>query len=215
MKTFTLLSLLAVMALGVMVFVGCETESADAPIYISPANASVREGESVTFTAEGGYDYRWTISESSLGRLSSSTGQSTVYTSISSEAGTQTLTLTSTINGASAGSAVGTSNSIAYKQSSEVTINHIGTEAPTADSVSIQPASATTSVGNATVNFLAVGNGSNYKWTRSNSALGTLSSSSGSSTIYTANIPGTQTITLTYNAPDGTAKSKTATVTQN
>ncbi len=72
MKTFTLLSLLAMAALSVMVFSGCETESANAPVYINPSAATVSGGESVTFTAEGGYDYRWSLSDAALGYLSAS-----------------------------------------------------------------------------------------------------------------------------------------------
>lgn len=224
MKTFTLLSLLAVMTLGVIVFVGCETESADAPVHINPAAATVLKGESVTFTASGGYDYKWSLSNNEIGHLSTSTGKSTVYTSLSDTDNQQTLTLTSTIDGTSTGTST---NTFSYAQTTTAVINHIeSTPAPEPkpdpdpdpDSVSINPSSATITSGNTTINFNAIGNGSNYKWSISNPSIGSLSSLSGNSTVYTGIIPASgtnsQKVTLIYNAPDGSMNSKTATVTQ-
>ena len=121
MKTLTILSLLAMAALSAVVFSGCETESANAPIYINPSAATVSGGESVTFTAEGGYDYKWSLSDTGLGYLSASTGPTTVYTAIGTN-GQQTLTLTSTIAGADSGTS---SNSVSYNQSTTTIINHI------------------------------------------------------------------------------------------
>ena len=49
----------------------------------SPASAAtVRKGQAVTFTASGGYDYQWTLSDYSLGRLSNNRGASVTYTSL-------------------------------------------------------------------------------------------------------------------------------------
>ena len=121
MKSLTILSLLAIATLSVMVFVGCETESANTPVYINPSAATVHGGESVTFTAEGGYDYRWSLSDTGLGHLSASTGQSTVYTAIGTN-GQQTLTLISTIAGVNEGVST---NHFTYDKSTSAIINHL------------------------------------------------------------------------------------------
>ena len=121
MKSLTILSLLAIVALSVMVFIGCETESANAPVYINPSAATVSGGESITFTAEGGYDYRWSLSDTGLGYLSTSTGPSTVYTAIGTN-DQQTLTLTSTIAGVNEGTST---NSFTYDKSISAIINHL------------------------------------------------------------------------------------------
>ena len=121
MKSFTIFSLLAIMALSAILFVGCETESANAPVYINPSAATVHGGESVTFTAEGGYDYRWSLSDTTLGHLSTSTGPTTVYTAIGTN-DQQTLTLNSTITGVNGGSST---NSFTYSKSTTAIINHL------------------------------------------------------------------------------------------
>lgn len=114
--------------LSVVLFVGCETESANAPIHISPSAATVRQGGSVTFTAEGGYDHRWTLSDNGIGRLSTSTGNTTAYTAISGTNVQQTLTLTSTIDGlysTNSASGVPGSGSSTYSQSASAIIHHL------------------------------------------------------------------------------------------
>ena len=125
MKLFTTLTLLAMSTLSVILFVGCETESANASIHISPSAATVREGQSITFTAEGGYDHSWSLANNTIGRLSTSTGNTAVYTATSGTNVQQTLTLTSTIDGLYSTNGVLTPGSSTYSQSASAIIHHL------------------------------------------------------------------------------------------
>jgi hypothetical protein len=83
---------------------GCESESADTQVTVTPGGATIAGGQSIEFTASGGYDYTWSLSDPSLGTLNTRTGPTVVYTasSSSSSSGTvQTLTVISSIAGAS------------------------------------------------------------------------------------------------------------------
>lgn len=87
---------------------GCETQSASAPVKIEPSTATITEGESVEFTASGGYEYTWSIENPTWGILSSTRGSTITYRSLIStvsntEAKVQTLTVTSYIPGDSSG----------------------------------------------------------------------------------------------------------------
>jgi hypothetical protein len=95
---------------------GCESDSADTQITIEPGGASIAAGQSMAFTASGGYDYTWSLSDGSLGTLNTRTGPSVIYTSSSSgsSGSVQTLTVVSTIQGASTDS--GTSTNVAAGQ---------------------------------------------------------------------------------------------------
>jgi len=75
---------LAAIPLVSLVFltVGCESESAtQTDIKIRPAYSEVSRGRaSVLLSASGWSDYRWSLSDTSIGYLSSSVGDSVVYT---------------------------------------------------------------------------------------------------------------------------------------
>lgn len=72
---------LAAVAFGLA---GCETESSDnISISISPNNATMEKGESREFTASGWRDYTWALTDTSIGVLSTTKGNSTVYTALS------------------------------------------------------------------------------------------------------------------------------------
>lgn len=117
-----LLCLLFALTAGVipLLLTGCDTSPANEDVTISPASASVAPGGSCTFTASGGYDYKWSLKTAGVGTLSSLTGNSTVYTAPSSVAtgATQTVMVDSTIEGTSGS----TSNSAAYHASAEATV---------------------------------------------------------------------------------------------
>jgi hypothetical protein len=126
MKTITSWIVSSCLALGVCLCLsGCEAQSANASISVEPSSAVLRMGESVEFTASGGYDYRWSLDDTTIGTLSNTTGPTTTYTSLVSPAeGTtlpQVLHCTSFIEGASGG----TTNNTATETSVEVYINHI------------------------------------------------------------------------------------------
>lgn len=104
----SLFFLIPLMGAVLAVTVGCETESATKnSVSISPATTTMTYGESVEFTASGGYEYAWSLETSSYGTLSTRSGNTTVYTSLynpgtnssSTSAVTQVLTVTSTISG--------------------------------------------------------------------------------------------------------------------
>jgi len=85
---------------------GCESNSADTQVTIEPGGASIAAGQSIAFTASGGYDYTWSLSDGALGTLNTRTGPTVIYTASSSSSASgsvQTLTVVSTIEGASTG----------------------------------------------------------------------------------------------------------------
>ena len=84
--------------------VGCESEPSNSNVTISPDSALISKGDSVEFTASGGYDYTWSMDTSApYGVLSTRTGNKTVYTAIDepdSGSEVRTLKVRSTIEGA-------------------------------------------------------------------------------------------------------------------
>lgn len=84
-----MISFFSVSALLFMVF-GCDTESVDENnIYITPETATIAEGESISFTATGGFEYRWSLGADGTGTwatLSNREGPSTIYTSLRNSA---------------------------------------------------------------------------------------------------------------------------------
>lgn len=87
-----------------MVLGGCETESSDQiAVSISPSYVTMTEGESRTFTASGWQDYSWRLEgdEDNIGVLSTTKGDSVVYTALQNSAktnGTSQQTLVVTVN---------------------------------------------------------------------------------------------------------------------
>jgi len=80
---------------GVLLFSGCETESVtQTDIKVEPNYAGLPVGQSMTLTASGWNNYRWSLSESSIGHLSAYTGRSVVYTATAGRGSTQTITAT-------------------------------------------------------------------------------------------------------------------------
>lgn len=77
--------------LGSMLFLSaCETDDADnATVTVTPASATVAKGGSVALKASGWYNYKWSLSMPAIGSLSSASGETTVYTSLSAGAATQ------------------------------------------------------------------------------------------------------------------------------
>ena len=106
-----------------LVWAGCESDSATTRIAIAPPSATISVGQSITFTASGGYDYAWSLSDSTLGTLSTTTGDATTYTSIHdpgpSNSVVQVLTVTSSIPGSS------TSNSTPNEWTAEAYITSV------------------------------------------------------------------------------------------
>ena len=105
----------ATLALATAVFCGCE--SADSyEISVKPGNATVTSAApSVALTASGWRDFQWALSDTSLGYLSSSKGDSVVYTARSGTfvGGRQTITVTAVGSGTSGSSSGSSTNATA------------------------------------------------------------------------------------------------------
>ena len=87
MSITILKSLLVCSAIGLLVvLLGCETEpSEQIALSITPNTVSLRAGQSQEFVASGFEDYTWEIKKSgdARGVLSTTKGNSTVYTAVS------------------------------------------------------------------------------------------------------------------------------------
>lgn len=92
MKTLFCMILAAVaVALG-----GCETESSDQiAISISPSYVTMKKGESREFTASGWQDYTWEVEgdDKTIGVLSTTKGDRTIYTALKGPASTNDASL--------------------------------------------------------------------------------------------------------------------------
>lgn len=119
----------ALAAISLAFLAGCEDEPiAGHAVEINPSYARVRLNQSVTLTASGGWNYRWTLDNRDAGTLSATTGRSVVYTA-RKEGVTQHVTVTG--NGSSSTSS-GSSGTNDVASSSEIfsataTIEHVGT----------------------------------------------------------------------------------------
>ncbi len=93
MKRIATLLFSATMLLTMLGLVGCETESSSqAAITITPSSVTLGVGASQEFVASGWTDYTWSLSNNSAGTLSTKTGDSTIYTAVSTSNITQVLT---------------------------------------------------------------------------------------------------------------------------
>ena len=74
---------------------GCETDSTDARLQISPKSVRLSRHQSQEFVVSGGYEYEWSLADYSRGELSATTGNRAVYTSrYAPDDGTVTQTIT-------------------------------------------------------------------------------------------------------------------------
>jgi hypothetical protein len=132
MRTFHIAGPIAGAVAALLWAVGCEVDSSTADILIRPSSASLRYGETQTFTAIGGYEYRWTLQYPEWGTLSERTGPETTYTSRYTPSGTnavanQTLTCTSTISGIPQN---GGTNANSYVETATAIITHRAAASP-------------------------------------------------------------------------------------
>ena len=154
------------------------TNSPIGSLSISPTSASFSTNDlSESFSAVGGTSpYTWSVSDSSRGTLSSSSGETVTYTSAHVE-GNNTITVKDA-NGATA----------------TATATYT-TSGPT--SLSISPTTLSLSSSTYKGTFKATGGDGTYTWMVSDEALGTISPTSGSSTTYTSKkVIGTNSITV-------------------
>jgi hypothetical protein len=79
---------------AILVVAGCEASSpGEMALTVTPDYVTLSVGQSVTLTAAGWNAYRWYLSNSSIGILSSTVGEQVVYQAIGGGA-TQTITVT-------------------------------------------------------------------------------------------------------------------------
>ena len=110
----------------VVFFSACESEKTglgEDVLDVTPSYAKLKANQTVTLTAHGGSDYLWSLSDSSIGSLSSRHGASVVYTAqVCNSADTvQTVTVQSRMVGL-------ISTNTAPIATGTVTILHRGTE---------------------------------------------------------------------------------------
>lgn len=131
MSKLSVISLLGLLIVVMIAATGCEVGSAIEPIKISPSTVMVKKGQSVAFTAEGGYEYTWSLSGSGttanvMGFLSTTRGPSVVYTSLydpGSNFVNETISVVSSIIGDAAGT---NSDSSLSGGTGTATITHVG-----------------------------------------------------------------------------------------
>lgn len=174
--------------------VACETESAsENNVRITPDRARLSSGQAQVFTASGGYEYRWSLegggTADEWGRLSASTGPTTVYTSLKdapTSGVTRVVRVKSTIPGSGSSTTAGSTNlpttTTSYSMTAEAYVEH---------AVAYGPLNATPAVISGlkyaqSQAFTASGGNGTYTWQLSNNALGRLSNANGASTTYTS-----------------------------
>jgi hypothetical protein len=96
MKTVISILICSIIISTFILLAGCETESSDQiSLKITPNTARVRVRESLEFTASGFTDYTWSLSEPRIGVISTTKGNKTVYTAVTSASNIiQVLTVT-------------------------------------------------------------------------------------------------------------------------
>jgi plastocyanin len=153
-------------------------------VYVTPAASTIEYYSTLTFTATGGSttSYFWWVEPP------------TVYGSISQTG----LFESKGVSGACTISATDGSGNVGTAQ---LIIKGI--------SVGISPSEVTLSIGN-TITFTATGGSGSYRWTSSDTAVGTVSATTGTSVTFTAVSAGTTTVTVTDT--DGSSAAAVATV---
>jgi len=170
---------------------GCEAEPADkAQITITPASATLAYGESVEFTATGWRDYTWSLQDASLGTLSRTKGDSTVFTSRSTTNHISYIYATAQVAVSGGGTNATATTTTEASGQAELVLGEGGT--PSADTTT--PLSvfvdgnkvSTYNVGKlGSLKLTATGGTSSYSWSV-DSTNATISPSSGSLVTYTA-----------------------------
>ena len=215
MKKILASILIPLAAACLLTICGCETDSANAPVYITPSSVSVAPGQSVEFTASGGYDYKWGLSDGTLGTLSTRSGPITVYTAGSHIGSTnatlaQVLTLTSTIAGQATGGTI-TTNQTPYTAQAEAYITHSVTPGTTPTPAQLTITASPSSLSNdGDISVITVTGGvSPYGYSVADPLLGSLLSGNdnGSTRTYRRNSAGGNAVTVTDSAGSSAAVS--------
>jgi hypothetical protein len=158
------------------VLAGCDTDSANNPVDITPNGVTMKMGESQEFTASGGYTYQWELDDESIGALSPRTGDKVVYTVTSYQADrTQKIKVTSTIPESSSTAPSSTSTSSVNAAYYSVTATAIVHQNPT-KVFAIHPSDEqkVSTAANEPLIFYVEGGVPQYTWSLSEPSLGSL-----------------------------------------
>lgn len=132
-KTFIALALAISIPLASLLFTaGCESAT-DHSVDVTPAYSEVRVGQSVRLTATGWSDYTWSLSNTEIGYLTSTHGESVTYvvkTPLASASPTSTATAEKqtvmvTARNIASSSSSGPTNTVSGIYSGEATIMHL------------------------------------------------------------------------------------------
>jgi len=109
---------------------GCEVDSATETITITPSSVTVWKGDTVQFTASGGYEYQWELTTSDgassiYGTLSSTRGQSVTYTCLYSPGASNVVNEVLTVTSVIPGGTSGTNATSSTQASAEAIITHV------------------------------------------------------------------------------------------
>jgi hypothetical protein len=226
MKRFLPVLVCSLVVLSPLLFLGCEVaSSADTQLNLNPRSVTLKYKESQPFTVSGGYDYRWTLQNETLGKLDKRTGDRVFYTSLTTNT-TQLLTVESYINDASGNNSTNISDSnaaVGVTASAVISpfgVASSGVNTPIA-ALHILPPSANLSPTPTGRNMVfMVAEGVSCQWSLETAGIGSLSANQGVTVTYTANswptnaTPLVQTITVTYIPSSGLPVPASVTVKQ-
>ncbi|MDA0577069.1 MAG: hypothetical protein O3B24_03110 [Verrucomicrobia bacterium] len=214
-----LLPCVALLVLGAVVLqTGCETQSSeDNGVRVEPHAIGLQVNQSQEFTASGGFNYTWKLSDASLGTLTRKDGPITTYisrfdASSNSTAVVQHLTVTSTLGSGRTttdGSNTTTSSS-GFVDTAEAVIEHLrksgstgggGSSTGGGSTLTISPNGDTLNQSDTVQTFVASGGSGTYtSWLLTgDTGLGGIFPASGASTTYTytsTNVSGSVVLNL-------------------
>jgi hypothetical protein len=122
----TFIRIFSLTALISLLYTACDTTPASDKPEITPSSTTIRIGQSIQFSAVGGYEYTWRLENDLYGALSTRRGNTTVYTSLYNPDASNTLTQILYVDSTITGSSTST-NTSDYLQTGEAYITHVST----------------------------------------------------------------------------------------
>jgi plastocyanin len=195
------IGVLASLSCAICLFIvpGCDVASSTESLVINPSSAVMSPGQTVTFTVSGGYSYTWSLDPNDgSGSLSALSGSQVTYTCLATNIGTtpKLVRVASTIEGSGETSTTSTYTNEAYEVDGQAQITYAnGAGSSSSSDLAVSPSSASVAT-NGTQSFTVSGGTSPYSWSVFNSAIGTISSTTGSSTTYLRTGDGSNALTV-------------------
>lgn len=198
---------------SLLVLSGCEVASSTAALVVTPTSAVLSPGQTATFTVSGGYTYTWSLDpDDGSGSLDTRTRAKVTYTCLATNIGTvpKLVKVTSTIGDSAGTSTNSSTTNTSYEVDGYAEVYYTnGAGGTYSSSLAVSPTSTSVAT-NGTQSFTASGGTSPYTWSVLNSAIGSISSTSGASTTYLRTGNGTNLLTL----EDSSGTSVTVVITQ-